>query len=178
MWDTSILATESTAFALSTQATTFRCLFIPQCGLQPRDQMSNLLISPPEDSSLQRTNPDASIQLWVLHTYATLVFNCYAKCKSIASDKYQPFLQLSKLPGAGMPLWVGDAVSPKWLPETGRALLTEDEVSWSIPTELRFISFILQKQTKRISFLSLFSPRKIRFVYNICPLIKMSTSLI
>lgn len=39
---------------------------------------------------------------------------------------------------------MGDAASPKWLPETGRALLTEDELSWSIPTGLRFISFILE----------------------------------
>lgn len=50
-------------------------------------------------------------------------------------------------PGAGMALWVGEAANPRWLPETGKALLTEDEVSCSIPTGLRFISFILRKST-------------------------------
>lgn len=44
---------------------------------------------------------------------------------------------------------MGDAASPKWLPETGRALLTEDEVSWSIPTGFRFISFILEGREQR-----------------------------
>lgn len=48
-------------------------------------------------------------------------------------------------PGAGMGLWVGEAANPRWLPETGKALLTEDEVSCSIPTGLKFISFILRK---------------------------------
>lgn len=40
---------------------------------------------------------------------------------------------------------VGEAAKPRWLPDTGKALLTEDEVSGSIPTGLRFISFILIK---------------------------------
>jgi hypothetical protein len=44
-----------------------------------------------------------------------------------------------------MALWVGEAANPRWLPETGKALLTEDEVNCSIPTGLRFISFILGK---------------------------------
>lgn len=41
------------------------------------------------------------------------------------------------VPGVGMGLCVGDVGRPRWL------ALTEGTVSWSMPTGLRFMSFIL-----------------------------------
>lgn len=41
------------------------------------------------------------------------------------------------VPGVGMGLCVGEVGRPRWL------ALTEGTLSWSMPTGLRFISFIL-----------------------------------
>ncbi len=43
------------------------------------------------------------------------------------------------LPGVGMGLCVGEVGRPRWL------ALTEGTLSWSMPTGLRFMSFILEK---------------------------------
>lgn len=44
------------------------------------------------------------------------------------------------IPGVGMGLCVGDVDKPRWL------ALTEGTLSWSMPTGLRFMSFILVKK--------------------------------
>lgn len=45
----------------------------------------------------------------------------------------------------------GEAESPRWFPETGRALATEEVVSWSMPTVLKFNSFIMRHRFHFVS---------------------------
>lgn len=48
-------------------------------------------------------------------------------------------IQKAFIPGVGIGLWVGEVGRPRWL------ALTEDTVSWSMPTGLKLMSFILEK---------------------------------
>lgn len=49
---------------------------------------------------------------------------------------------MSSIPGVVMGLCVGEVGRPRWL------ALTEGTLSWSMPTGLRFMSFILESQHK------------------------------
>lgn len=52
----------------------------------------------------------------------------------------------SFIPGVGMGLCVGEVGRPRWL------ALTEGTLSWSMPTGLRFMSFILEKNNIKFNF--------------------------
>lgn len=59
------------------------------------------------------------------------------------------------IPGVGMGLCVGDVDKPRWL------ALTEGTFSWSMPTGLRFMSFILVKKNHHYYQLKIFFSKTI-----------------